>query len=107
MNCERGDLAIITCGAAAGNIVKCIRLANQAREAGTKIILKNVWYVKWRGTEVSSNGNPLGVLDDELAPLRYTKGQDETIKWAGRPGAKRQGGPRGNPRGVDLDGRNQ
>lgn len=78
MNCEPGDLAIIvrSLSGLEGKLVRCTEWLGDREGNG-------VWAVKVLtrpGRAVTGE-----VSDSLLRPLRTTDGEDETLKWAGKP----------------------
>lgn len=94
LNCKAGDLAVRikddgnVFGVRAGHIVTVLELLNApsySAETGAEWAAGTVWLVELNGQRLSVKGNPLGVPDAHLKPLRDTPGDDETLEWAPVP----------------------
>ena len=71
MNCKPGDLALVveaTHRERIGSIVKVLK----------PTMLTTYWVVEWRGGLYIAH-------DSWLKPLRGDSGEDETLRWAGKP----------------------
>ena len=88
MNCKPGDLAIkikadpgdmIPIGA----LVKCIRFTS-GFDAETLEKIQG-WDVEFHGSNKCNRGFHWFAFDEYLRPIRDTDGEDETLKWAGKP----------------------
>jgi hypothetical protein len=97
VNCKKGDIAYVTHSMAGneGKVVTCIRIVT-AEEAGVRdFMLDATRGPLWEIDCLMRCVNPktktyLGhwpfIYDDQLRPLKGGSGEDETFKWAGKPG---------------------
>lgn len=85
MNCEANDLAVVFRGYPQENIGKVVRVISISP------IDETCW--DYEGELIGRNffgflGRANVVADDCLKPLRDKPGEDETLKWAGKPQPK-------------------
>lgn len=73
MNCEKGDLAVVTSGHLSGRIVTCVEMyySRHKQTPCWKVTPKQKMYA--------------GFADRVLKPLRNKPGEDETLQWAPVP----------------------
>ena len=93
MNCKQGDLAVIVRSVSRneGRIVRCLRLhSSEMFDLDDKFINSGPRGPRWviEGNIKSIEGKRLfSVADAQLRPLRDSDGEDEMLRFAGKPAA--------------------
>ena len=84
LNCKRGDLAVvIKSGKSYGYVVTCLdRYDGPWRNVG----YTPGWHVDQELPQISGRARPF-IADFNLRPIRYSDGEDEMLRLAGKPAA--------------------
>ena len=84
LNCKQGDLAVIVRSAAGneGRIVRCVSFRGYVTEG---VIYGGARWNVEPAVPRSDGGTIDHLADDNLRPLRNTRGEDEILRIAGKP----------------------